>query len=415
MKVKTVLICKILILLETIAIVAGLIYYFVCIKDKPTYSPELVTYLLNNGSKNLDVDYDKYDLFVSGEWHATQKNFDVQMSIIKNLSENSDLKYIIAEDSMGNAMCINNYLHTGDISKLDVVFESLKGTFAGNNESYEFYKKLYEFNKNLPENKKITYLGMDIEHQTNISVGCLWDIALRNSISEKLEKFVQDINKNKDSDELISSLETVYNDANNNPEFYSDKLGNELWVFKYLLRNTLSTYKCSKVRKENGTEWSKLREHTMIENFHEIYNHFPKGKYYGQWGEEHCYLSNVKTSAHPESEPRLAGALNSKEDSPVKNRVYSMDIVYLDSLEMNINGGDPILLDVDSSNNYNEMDSLKLLGQDYIQFFKLDSENSPFLKKLFFFENVTKAGVTTDYFKNIIVVKNSPACTLYSK
>ena len=30
-------------------------------------------------------------------------------------------------------------------------------------------------------------------------------------------------------------------------------------------------------------------------------------------------------------------------------------------------------------------------------------------------ENVTKAGVTTDYFKNIIVVKNSPACTLYSK
>ena len=195
MKVKTVLICKILILLETIAIVAGLIYYFVCIKDRPTYSPELVTYLLNNGSKNLDVDYDKYDLFVSGEWHATQKNFDVQMSIIKNLSENSDLKYIIAEDSMGNAMCINNYLHTGDISKLDVVFESLKGTFAGNNESYEFYKKLYEFNKNLPENKKITYLGMDIEHQTNISVGCLWDIALRNSISEKLEKFVQDINK----------------------------------------------------------------------------------------------------------------------------------------------------------------------------------------------------------------------------
>ena len=85
--------------------------------------------------------------------------------------------------------------------------------------------------------------------------------------------------------------------------------------------------------------------------------------------------------------------------------------MYLDSFIM----GDPTLLDDNSSNNYNEMDSLKLLGQDYIQFFKLDSENSPFLKKLFFFENVTKAGVTTDYFKNIIVVKNSPACTLYSK
>ena len=162
MKIKTTLACKILILLETIVIVVGLIYYFVDIKDKPTYNPELVTYLLNNGSKNLDVDYDKYDLFVSGECHATQKNFDVQMSLIKNLSENSDLKYIVAESGMGNAICINNYLHTGDISKLNVVFESLKGTSARNNESYEFYKKLYEFNKNLPEDKKIVYLGMDI-------------------------------------------------------------------------------------------------------------------------------------------------------------------------------------------------------------------------------------------------------------
>lgn len=202
----------------------------------------------------------------------------------------------------------------------------------------------------------------------------------------------------------------VYDDVNNNPKFYSEKSENEFWMFKYLLRNTLATYRCSKVEKENETEWNKLRERMMTENFYEIYNHFPKEKYYGQWGKEHCYLSNVETSARPESELCLAGALNRKENSPVRNRVYSMKIMYLDSFIM----GDPTLLDDNSSNNYNEMDSLKLLGQDYIQFFKLDSENSPFLKKLFFFENVTKTGVTTDYFKNIIVVKDSSACTLFS-
>ena len=77
MKVKKESIYKtiigILILLQFAEIALGANYYFRN-KIKPTYNPELVTYLLNNHSSKSDVlDMEKYDLFVSGEAHATQK------------------------------------------------------------------------------------------------------------------------------------------------------------------------------------------------------------------------------------------------------------------------------------------------------------------------------------------------------
>ncbi len=196
---------------------------------------------------------------------------------------------------------------------------------------------------------------------------------------------------------------------------YSNKLGQEFWIFKYLIRNTLNTYKYEIVSNDY-LQQSSVRERTMIENFYEIYNHYPKGKYYGQWGLEHTYLSNVKINFHPENEPRLATALNSNEHSPVKDKVCSMTIVYFDSFNMNRDGREPQSIDIRISNDKNEMDSLKLFAQDNIQFFNLEAENSPFSKELYLLkDNLTKSGVTTDYFKNLIVVKNFPAWTIFNK
>ena len=417
MKVKKELFYQIIIgvlaLFQVAEIAFGVNYYFKS-KNKPTYNPELVTYLLNNHSSKSDIiDTDKYELFVSGEAHATQKNYDVQMNIIKNLSKNSDLKYIIAEDSMANALLINNYLQTGEIANLDIIFKNLQGTFGSNNEGYKFLQDLYEFNKTLPDDKKLTYLGMDIEHQTKLAIDYLRDITLRNDIYENVKELIENFQQKKSNDELLASLETIYADVENNPQMYSDKLGQKFWTFKYLIRNTLNTYKCKIIKDE--TQWNSMRERAMTENFYEIYNHFPKGKYYGQWGLEHAFLSNVKTICHPD-EPRLATALNSKEDSPVKDKVCSMAIVYFDSFNMNTDNGEPHSISSMWSNNKNEMDSLKLFAQDNIQFFNLEAENSPFSKELYLLsDDLTKTDVTTDYFKNLIVVKNSPACTSFNK
>lgn len=40
--------------------------------------------------------------------------------------------------------------------------------------------------------------------------------------------------------------------------------------------------------------------------------------------------------------------------------------------------------------------------------------NSPFNKKLYFIKNATASGVTTDYFKYIVLIRNSPGTTIYN-
>lgn len=348
-------------------------------------------------------------MFVSGEAHATQKNYDVQMEIIKNLSENSDFRYIIAEGSMANALLINSYLETGNTDKLDIVSKKLKNTYAGNIEGYKFFQNLYEFRKTLPDDKKFTYLGTDLEHQIDLTVSYLYDVASRNGVYENIKEFIENFKQKKEKNELISSLEKVYSDIEKNSDVYSEKLCEEFWIFKYLIKNTLNTYKSKLIK--DGTQWGVFREEIMKDNFYEIYNHFPKGKYYGQWGLEHVYLSNLKTDNYPGDKPRLATALNSDENSPVKNKVCSTAIMYFDSFQTNLRGSEPEKISNPISDNYSEIDSLKLFAQDNIQFFKLDSEGSPLSKKLYFIpENSSKFGVTTDYFKNIIVVKSSSAC-----
>lgn len=384
--------------------------------QESAYNAELATYLFNNCSQNADIiDTDKYELFVSGEHHATQKNFDVEMNIIKNLSEKSNLKYIIAETSMTHALLINNYLKTGNIENLNIVMNSLKGTFSGSNENYKFLQDLYEFNKTLPEDKKLTYLGMDIEHQYNLAIGYLWDIDLRKGPFEKLEKFINDCKQGESDEEKLLSLETIYKDVNENAQLYSEKLGDEFWTFEYLIRNTINGIKCY-VMDSKGEHLNSniFRERAITENFYKIYEHFPKGKYYGQWGLEHTFLNNVKTDNHPDYEQRIATALNTREDSPIKNKVYSMAIVYVDSFFMNPNNPKhPNKICMVNSKNEDKADSntLEFCAQDKIQFFKLDAQDSPFSKKLYLLNNITKTGCTTDYFKGLVLVKNSSACT----
>ena len=46
-----------------------------------------------------------------------------------------------------------------------------------------------------------------------------------------------------------------------------------------------------------------------------------------------------------------------------------------------------------------------------IKFLKLDSADSPFSKKMYYFQDELKNGVTTDCFKYLILLKGSKPCT----
>lgn len=82
-------------------------------------------------AKAMDlIDTDKFDLFISGESHAIEKNFRQQLFLIKYLHENANVNYILAEDGVGSAGLMNMYLQTGDEQILKDIFAELRGTMA---------------------------------------------------------------------------------------------------------------------------------------------------------------------------------------------------------------------------------------------------------------------------------------------
>ena len=402
----------VLVLLLVLETVLG-VFLYLKLKNTPTYNSELTSYLTNNYSQDPTqiLDTDKYDVFFTGETHSTKKNFEVMMKMIKSLSEKTNLKYLLVEDSTSNSILINDYLQSGDISKLNMVFKNFKGTFANNKELYQYYQDLYEFNKSLPSDKKLTYIGIDIEHQPSVAVNYLESLFTGKTIPEKVNEFFNYwYNSDDGITEAKTLLEQAYKDIEDFPQNYETILGNDFWHFKFVLKNLLTTAECELFRSDN-LKWSTIRENAMISNFYEVYNHYPKGKFYGQWGMEHASLSTFKDNFYKENDPRLAATLYRSTDSPVKGRVCSMGILYLNSLSMNRDDANKPDSINEPSNKNNVIDSLKVFDKSNINFFKLDSENSPFSKDLYFMDKSVK-GVTTDYSQYAVLVNDSGPCTM---
>ncbi len=385
-----------MVVLQAFEIVFGLRYF------NNTYNKDLFLYLLNNRSVDLKIlNTEDYDVFFTGECHATCKNYDVQLRFIKYLSEKADLKYIFAEDFPSSSYIINFYLQTGDNSELEEYLKNLKGTYGGTNEFREYLVKLYEFNKSLPEDKKLTYIGLDIEHQEENAKNYLL------KLTEKSSKLRSKIFSS--SDELLSIeiLRNISEDIKLNSDFYKKELGDNLFKFEYLLGNFIKGWDyCNS--SENGLESDVMRENSIIENFKKVYNYFPKGKFYGQWGNSHAALSD---SVEKKS-VRFAAQLQNSKDSPVKGRVCSTMILYLNSQRMNRGNGSSEELFFPITDTKKELSTIKLLSKGDFTFFKLDGGKSPFKSQLYFFFPAEVGNVlTTDVCQYIILLRNSSACT----
>ncbi|MEG1255760.1 hypothetical protein [Clostridium sp.] len=78
--------------------------------------------------------------------------------------EEKGVKYVLLGIPVSVAELLNIYLETGDENALKNVINKFEGTFAHNQDTYNLYKFYYEYNKHLPEDKKISFVGVDIEH-----------------------------------------------------------------------------------------------------------------------------------------------------------------------------------------------------------------------------------------------------------
>ena len=337
-------------------------------------------YMLNNNKFDL-IELDNCEIFLTGETHTLAKSYEFKKSFFSYLNKDAGVKNIIEEVGFCSALLLNRYIQTGDEKDLEFYMKQLNGTMAYNKEMYEFYKWLHEYNSQLDEENKISIYGIDIEHQPLTAIrGISTLIDIGKEVPQSLEQAIEYVRKNNDN--AILYLKLAYDKNKEDCEQY---FGDNFIIFENCIKNLYPI--------ETGSD---MRDKVMMSNFSFIYSLNKDKKFFGQLGSEHIYQDYMNSDYTSIDEVRFGILLNSN-NSPVKNKVYSLLCIY-----QNINGNSP-------SKNSFDYSLIKNYKEDI--FVDLSQENSPFYKKKYFFRGKESVGVTCDYIQGLMILIDSNEIT----
>lgn len=275
--------------------------------------------------KDLDEELGKYDVYLTGENHGTQLSYEMQKYMSKYFIENQGVKYIILELSPEVAELLNDYLETGDSKDLERIVRGFNGSFSYNQDIYDLFEFYCEYNKQLTEDKKIRFIGIDINHQMQfVSMYINKLVAKLGEPPKVIEMSLRKLNggswiyDNKFRAELKQCLI-------DNEDQYKEYFKEDYFYFNITMRNVLSNF--------NNTE----REAAMVQNFNEFYEKLGEGKYYGQLGGAHVY-KRMRTEYNDGEDPisTFANSINNDYES-LNGKVYSIMYYYMNSY-MNYSG-----------------------------------------------------------------------------
>jgi len=268
--------------------------------------------------KVIEEDLENYDVYLTGETHGTELSYKMQEYMARYFIEEQDVRYILLESQVSVAELLNLYLQTGDTEILKKTVKDFEGTFACNQNTYDLYKFYYEYNKQLPDDKKISFVGIDKEHNFLLTAEYLrYLIKDLGEPDEKIKEMVEGIKKYNNSNDKLFFI-GLRKSLKENEKEYKEYLGQDFFYFNKAIENTYC---------ENNTD----REAMMVKNFQDFYEKLPKGKYYGQFGGAHVYKS-IRTEYNGGEDPisTFANSINNDYE-PLKGKVYSMIYMYMNS------------------------------------------------------------------------------------
>ena len=108
---------------------------------------------------------ENYSIFINGENHLyTKSNAALQLKMLKYLHQNADVKTLLLELGWSRGYIITKYIQTGDSTLLPAI----------KNYSWQYYAKMVEslklYNDSLPQDQKISVVGIDVERFNNMAV-----------------------------------------------------------------------------------------------------------------------------------------------------------------------------------------------------------------------------------------------------
>ena len=324
--------------------------------------------------KIVEEDLQDKDIFFTGEVHGIKANADLNMKFLKYFKESTDFKYYLSELSFSNAYFLNKYLKTGDEEILEDIFKELKGSYSWNMDNFNFWLELYKYNNDLPEEKKIEILGVDIELQPFTSYRYLVEVIPDEDppleIKKMLDNTVNTFNRLSEAEygSIYGNAKDLQNDIVVKESVYRKYLGEHYFGFKTVVANLLNYEKAYK-NKRNQVDWNNLRDEMIYYNFVLLQRRIPKGKYYGQWGVNHIFQSKEKNISW------FSTYLN--EDEIYKDKILSVAFNYENTMQMGKMGDKQYIINkIDFIFPYMKLVNDSIGGS--MNLYKLNGVNSPF-------------------------------------
>jgi hypothetical protein len=383
---------------------------------------------LKVNSQNIMIDsvntfsiFDKkfYDnqVFLSSESHGYAKPHAIDAELFKHINKTTGARYYIAEVDMAQAKILNDYLKTGNDALLKSIYTYWYNEQAqwGCKAGFEKWKKIYLYNKTLPQAKKITVLGLDHTQDYEMNLNYILDITKTNQYKKGKLIYIDSAialltqNLKKDTTKRVLKFVRRWSvDIQKNMVMYKKLIKKNYFEFSFIVNNMAS---------------KKDRETTITENFLTFVTHYKldKEKFYGFWGRFHAMQDSIN------------GDVSFSARIKKKFKVVSMPIFCTESASMLPTAYLPAMV-AQKGTVYTKVDMVnddsfiyKVNGivdfknatpTNGITIFRLDAANSPFTKglnlinsksdfdKTFNWKGASNS-VTTDYMQYAIIARGS--------
>jgi hypothetical protein len=367
----------------------------------------------------LKEDIGEHSVFLLGEQHAVHLNFPIQTKLLHYLNQEAGVTYYLAELPYTFGVLFNEYLRTGNTEVLDYVMKESIGTAGGIKEQYDFVVDIYDYNKQQPEEKQIQFLAIDSDISMNVGFTTLQrflkDKNIPAELTNQLAQLSTHIQPNvffpeQATPEVRNYLNDLSKDLLSRKYLYENALGSDYEEFSFIVKNMIRGTRLIDANNRSNAEFNVMREGVFKENFNHLIKKLPTdAKFFGLWGREHIYLSELTPQGYTEQIPHLGQILNEEIDE-TKGKVLSIAYAYKNSrlYSPSLNVPQSAVEDLSHINllTPHAKDQEPML-------FKLNHEDSPFHQQTFFVTDRKVKEGTTNYFQYIILIQNSKAASPY--
>ena len=306
-------------------------------------------------SNQNGVSFDMFDssfkdkrVFFTGEDHRyIESNNNYSLAFMKYLHQKHGVRHMIIELGQTWGKLLNTYVQTGD----SVIFELIKKSSYVSYQQY--FKKLYEFNKDLPDEEKIIITGIDVTRSFSISVHYLNHLIPQRKLApdeilvnveaiRSLSIFLVESDK-KDREQgrslfsappysFYNSLDSILSNYNDYRSLYENYLDTNFTEFAAVMKGLEEHLVWRKYESKNMIQKFIFREQFMLKQFEKLLSQYPEDKFYGQFGRCHIGQNTSENDCEWYGIRPIATRMNEMNNEAIQGKVMTLAIIYTDGM-----------------------------------------------------------------------------------